>query len=89
LLERQTYNPILFTSAHTLVATLLGIVFLMATKPSLAASLLAMALASAFGLVSSLPFWLAARGLPQRTAAQGTQAAADPFLRTTIWTRRW
>jgi two-component system sensor histidine kinase DesK len=40
-IERQTHHPILFTSAHTLVAILLGIVFLMTTKPSLAASLLA------------------------------------------------
>ena len=88
-LERQTHNPILFTSAHTLVAILLGIVFLMTTKPSLVASLLTMAAAMVLGLVSSLPFWSAARRLPQRTAAQGTQAEVDPFLRTTIWTRRW
>jgi hypothetical protein len=88
-LERQAHHPILFTSAQTLVAILLGIVFLMTTKPSLVLSLLVMALATVLGLVSSIPFWLAARGLPQRTAAQGTQAEADPFIRTTIWTRRW
>jgi Predicted integral membrane protein (DUF2269) len=88
-LDRQTHHPILFTSAHTLVAILLGIVFLMTTKPSLVASILVMALVSFLGLVSSLPFWLAARRLPQRTAAQGTQAEADPFLKTTLWTRRW
>jgi len=88
-LDRQTHHPILFTSAHTLGAILLGIVFLMTTKPSLVASILVMALVSFLGLVSSLPFWLAARRLPQRTAAQGTQAEADPFLKTTLWTRRW
>jgi hypothetical protein len=88
-LERRTHAPILFTSAHTLLAILLGIVFLMTTKPSLVVSLLTMALASVLGLVSSLPYWSAARRLPQRTAAQGTQAEADPFLRTTIWTRQW
>jgi hypothetical protein len=88
-LERQTHHPILFTSAHMLVAILLGIVFLMTNKPFLLLSLLAMTLAAVLGLVSSIPFWLAARGLPQRTAAQGIQAEADPFLKTTLWTRRW
>jgi hypothetical protein len=88
-LERQTHHPMLFTSAHTLVAILLGIVFLMITKPSLGASLLAMGLARVLGLASSIPFWLAKLRLPQQTAAHGPQAEADPFLKTTLWTRRW
>jgi Predicted integral membrane protein (DUF2269) len=88
-LDRRTHDPILFTSAHTLVAILLGIVFLMTTKPALFLSLVVMAVALALGLVSSLPSCSAARRLPQQTAAQGTQAEADPFLRTTLWTRRW
>jgi Predicted integral membrane protein (DUF2269) len=88
-LARQTHHPILFTSAHTLVAVLLGIVFLMTTKPSLVVSLLAMAAAVVLGLVSSLPFWSAKLRLPPQRAAQENPAEADPFLRTTIWTRRW
>ncbi len=88
-LDQRTHDPILGTSAHTLVAILLGIVFLMTTKPSLAVSLLVMVLASVLGLVSSLPFWYAARKPPPRTLVHGTQAEADPFLRTTLWTRRW
>lgn len=89
VLERRTHDPILFTSAHTLAAILLGIVFLMTTKPSLAVSLLVMALASVLGLVSSLPFWYAVRRRTRQATAHGTQAEADPFLRTTLWTRRW
>jgi uncharacterized membrane protein len=87
--ERRTHDPILGTSAHTLVAALLGIVFLMTTKPSLITSILVMVLASALGLVSSLPFWTARRRLPQQTAAHEDQTEVDSFLRTTLWTRRW
>jgi hypothetical protein len=88
-LERWAHDPILGTSAHTLVTILLGIVFLMTTKPALYASILVMVLASALGLVSSLPFWTAKLRLPQRTTAHVDQAEADPFVRTTLWTRRW
>ncbi len=88
-LDRRTHDPILGTSAHTLVAILLGIVFLMTTKPTLFMSLVVMAVALALGLASSIPFCSAARRRTQQTAAQGTQAKADPFLRTTLWTRRW
>ena len=88
-LERQTHDPILFTSAYMLVAILLGIVFLMTTKPALFMSLVVMAVALALGLVSSLPFCSAARRLPQQSAAHANPAEADPFLRTTLWTRRW
>jgi Predicted integral membrane protein (DUF2269) len=88
-LDRRTHDPILGISAHTLVAILLGIVFLMTTKPALFMSLVVMAVALALGLVSSLPFWSAARRRTHQTAAQGTQAEADPFLRTTLRTRRW
>lgn len=88
-LERRTHDPILGISAHMLVAILLGIVFLVTTKPALFMSLVVMAVALALGLVSSLPFCSATRRLPQRTAAQANPAEADPFLRTTLWTRRW
>jgi uncharacterized membrane protein len=88
-LDQRTHDPILFISTHTLVAILFGIVFLMTTKPSFVASLLVMAAAIVLGLVSSLPFWLAARRRPSQETARGTQTEADPFLRTTLWTRRW
>jgi len=88
-LDNQTHDPILGTSTHILVAILLGIVFLMTTKPSLAMSLVMMAAATALGLIASIPIWRAARKPPQPAGAHETQEEADPFLRTTIWTRRW
>jgi hypothetical protein len=88
-LDRRTHDPILGTSAHTLVAILLGIVFLMTTKPALFMSLLAMTAAAVLGLVSSIPFWYTARRRTRQATARGTQTEADPFLRTTLWTRRW
>jgi len=60
-LDQRTHDPILGTSAHTLVAILLGIVFLMTTKPSLVISILVMGVALFPGLLVSLPFWYAAR----------------------------
>ena len=88
-LDQRTHDPILFTSTHTLVAILFGIVFLMTTKPSFVISLLVMAAATVLGLILSLPFWPAVRRRPPQETARGTQTEADPFLRTTLWTRRW
>jgi hypothetical protein len=88
-LDQRIHDPILFTLTHMLVAILFGIVFLMTTKPSFVASLLVMAAAIVLGLISSLPFWPAARRRSPQEAARGTQTEADPFLRTTLWTRRW
>jgi len=88
-LVRRTHASFLVTAADALAAILLGIMFLMTTKPSLAASILVMAIASVLGLLSSIPFWQAARKQPPETAVDGTHGEADPFLRTTIWTRRW
>lgn len=56
-------DPVLGTALQTLVALLLGIVFLMTTKPSLMAALLAMVIALLGGVVSGVPLWIAARRL--------------------------
>lgn len=88
-LVRRTHAPFLATAADALATILLGIVFLMTSKPSLAASILVMAIASGLGLLSSIPFWQPARKQPPETAVHGTHEEADPFLRTTFWTRRW
>jgi hypothetical protein len=88
-LDQRIHDPVLFTSTHTLVAILFGIVFLMTTKPSFVASLLVMAAAIVVGHVSSLPLWSAARRRPLQEMARGTQTEADPFLRMSLWTRRW
>jgi len=53
-LERRTHDPILATALQTVAALLLGIVFLMTTKPALIGSLIVMAVALALGLSSGL-----------------------------------
>jgi hypothetical protein len=50
-LSRRIYNPILQASARALPLLLLGIVFLMTTKPSLGGSIIVMVIALALGLV--------------------------------------
>jgi Ca2+/Na+ antiporter len=51
-LAQQIHDPILVTAVQTVTALLLGLVFLMTTKPSLLVALLVMAIALALGLVS-------------------------------------
>ena len=53
-LQRLIHDPILQTSVQTLLILLLGIVFLMTTKPTLAGSIIVMLVALALGVVSSL-----------------------------------
>ncbi len=53
-LARLIHDPILQTSVQTLLVLLLGIVFLMTTKPSLIGSIIVMLIALALGIVSSL-----------------------------------
>ena len=60
-LHSHIHDPILGAALHTLVALVLGIVFLMTIKPALVDSVIAMAVALALGLASSLPLWRAAR----------------------------
>ncbi len=54
LLERRTHDPVLGTALQTLATLLLGIVFLMTTKPSLIGSLIVMAVALLLGLASGV-----------------------------------
>ena len=60
-LERRTHDPILATALQTVAALLLGIVFLMTTKPALTGSLIVMAVALALGLASGLLVFRATR----------------------------
>jgi uncharacterized membrane protein len=53
-LEQRIQDPVLLTSLQTVVALLLGIVFLMITKPELIGSLIVIAIALALGLASGL-----------------------------------
>jgi Predicted integral membrane protein (DUF2269) len=52
-----THNPVLSGALLTLTAWLLGIVFLMTTKPSLPAAVVTMFLALLLGLAASLSTW--------------------------------
>jgi predicted integral membrane protein DUF2269 len=88
-LDRRIHDPIMGTAANTLATVLLGIIFLMTTKPQLVTSLLVMVIAFLLGLFSSLPFWRAAHIRSRRTSAHASSADGDPFLKKTIWTRRW
>jgi hypothetical protein len=89
LLAARTHDPIMGTAAQTLAALLLGIVFLMTTKPALVLAITAMIAALALGLLSSLPLWRGARHGPAYTPDRDESVKADPYLRTTFWTRRW
>jgi hypothetical protein len=57
----RTHDPLVAISLYTYVSVLLGIVFLMTTKPSLVDSILAMVVATVLGLASALPLWWTAR----------------------------
>ncbi len=69
-LERRTHDPVLGTALQTVAALLLGIVFLMTTKPSLTGSLIVMAVALALGLASGVLVSRAARTQVQSEVAQ-------------------
>jgi hypothetical protein len=55
------------------LGTLLGIVFLMTTKPPLADSIIVIVVATALGLVAGLLLWMAA-GARSRAVATGSEA---------------
>ncbi len=88
-LYARTHDPILGTAAHTLATVLLGIVFLMTTKPALTTSIIVMVMALACGLLSGVPSWYAARRWATSRAGSSNRTREDPFLKKTIWTRRW
>jgi len=53
-LARSIHDPVLLTAVQTLTVLLLGVVFLMTTKPSLGGSLIAMGVALILGLAWSV-----------------------------------
>ena len=89
VLFKRIHDPILPVTASTLVSMLLGIVFLMTTKPSLLASILVMGLALLPGLILSLPPCLLTSRRDSAGSGDGNNAEIDPFLKKTLWTRRW
>ncbi len=95
-LVKRTHDPILGTVAQTLATVLLGIVFLMTNKPSLTTSIIAMVIALLLGLLSGVPYrsaarrWTKSRNVLDKSALYSSdRTGEDPFLKKTIWTRRW
>jgi hypothetical protein len=69
-LERHIHNRVLQGTAHALPLLLLGIVFLMTTKPSLGGSILVMAVALTLSIVVGVL-------MPRPTSARKAQTAAQ------------
>ena len=70
----RTRDPLVGGGLYTYVGVLLGIVFLMTTKPPLAVSIIAMIVATALGLASGLPLWRAARARARNVATPARRA---------------
>ncbi len=88
-LEKQAHDPTLVMAASILASMLLGIVFLMTTKPQLFFSILTMGIAAFLGLIISLPCWFPAQRQARSASTYINAVKADPFLRKTFWTRKW
>lgn len=73
-LEQCIHDPVLFTTLQTIAVLLFGIVFLMTTKPSLAGSLIVMAVALVLGLVSGLLVSRVMRTRRQNVAAHARES---------------
>jgi Predicted integral membrane protein (DUF2269) len=72
-LEKRIHDPVLLTALQTVAALLLGIVFLMTTKPSFIGSLIVMAVALALGLASGVLVSRATRTRGQSVAVQANR----------------
>jgi len=66
-LSQRIHDPVLLATVCAVAVLLLGLVFLMTTKPELADSLIVMAVALVLGLASSVPASLMRR-IPQQEA---------------------
>src|SRR5262249_4068350 len=73
-LSQRLHDPVLLATLQTVAALLLGIVFLMTTKPELAGSLIVMAVALMLGVASGL---LVSRAT--RLREQGGATQVDPM----------
>ncbi|HEY3231489.1 MAG TPA: DUF2269 family protein [Roseiflexaceae bacterium] len=74
-LEQRIHDPVLLTALQTVAALLLGIVFLMTTKPSLTGALIVMAIALLLGLASGLLVSRATGTRGQNEAAQSNRTS--------------
>ena len=67
---QHLHNPLFGTAGYVMVALVMGIEFLMTTRPALEGSLLAITVSVLIGIAASLPIW---RGRGEK-AAETTQA---------------
>ena len=79
----RTHDPVLVRAASTLATMLLGIVFLMTTKPQLVTSILVMGIAVFVGLIVSLLFLSPSSRQASSALARVNNIEDDPFLRKT------
>jgi hypothetical protein len=73
-LAARIHDPLVGIGLYLYIGVLLGIVFLMTTKPPLAASILAMVVAAMLGLAVGLLFWLLARSGMRQQRDMGNPA---------------
>ena len=78
-LEQRTHDPVLLTALQTVAALLLGIVFLMTTKPALIGSLIVMAVALVLGLASGALVSRATHTQEQDIAAAQANNMREPI----------
>lgn len=64
-IQQRIDDPIMGAALYLLTALLLGIIFLMTTKPMLEGAILAMIIAAALGLIAGFPLWFARRHAAQ------------------------
>src|SRR5262249_41090053 len=76
-LSQRLHDPVLLATLQTVAALLLGIVFLMTTKPELVGSLIVMAVALVLGLLSSMLVSRMRRTPRQEMAAQSANKEPD------------
>jgi hypothetical protein len=69
-LKQRINDPVILTVVQTVAALLLGLIFLMTTKPDVVGSLIVMAVALLLGLASSVLIFRAARTRMQREFPQ-------------------
>ena len=81
-LQRQITNPLLWTMVQTSGMILLGVVFLMTTKPDLVGSLITLAAALALGVGSARVFRRPRRGISSGKEVQPRHPAQDEAIAT-------
>jgi hypothetical protein len=81
-LQRQITHLLLWTMVQTSGITLLGVVFLMTTKPDLVGSLITLAAALALGVGSARVFPCPRRGSPSGKEVHPRQHAQDEAIAT-------